>query len=114
MVLHCSTYKTRKNFINLCYKRDDSGTANEWHFFAASHRKGACDGIWVTIKMLARQASLKRPYEEQIMTIRHLHERAVVKIPSVTFEYCAPDDHSKDTIMLKEKFRKMILNLIFF
>jgi hypothetical protein len=30
----------------------------------------------------------------------------VVKIPSVTFEYCTVDNHSKETMMIKERFRK--------
>jgi hypothetical protein len=59
----------------------------EWLFFATSHGKGACDGIRGTIKRLPRKASMQNPYEEQIMTPRQLYEWAVVKIPSVTFEY---------------------------
>jgi hypothetical protein len=37
------------------------------HFFATSHDKDACDGIWGTIKRLARKASPQSPYEH-IMT----------------------------------------------
>jgi hypothetical protein len=29
-----------------------------------------------------------------------------LKIPSVTFEYCTVDDHSKEMMVLKERFRK--------
>jgi hypothetical protein len=68
-----------------------------------SHGKDACDGIGGTIKRLA---SLQNPYEEQIITPRQLYEWAVVKIPSVTFEYCTVEDHSKQMMILEERFRK--------
>jgi hypothetical protein len=29
-----------------------------------------------------------------------------VKIPSVTFDYCTTEDHSKEPMILKERFRK--------
>lgn len=38
-------YKNKKNFINLCYHRDDFHVSAEWHFFATSHGKRPCDGI---------------------------------------------------------------------
>jgi hypothetical protein len=69
------------------------------------HGKGACDGIG-TIKRLARKASLQNLYEEQIVTPTQLYKWAVVKIPSVTFEYCTAEDHSKEMTMLEERFRK--------
>jgi hypothetical protein len=40
------------------------------------------------------------------MTSRQLHEWSVVQIPSVTFEYCTIKEHSKETMMLEERFRK--------
>jgi hypothetical protein len=40
----------------------------EWHFFATSHDKDACDGIGGAIIRLARKASLRNPYEQQIIT----------------------------------------------
>jgi hypothetical protein len=49
------------------------------HFFAMSHGKCECDGIGGTIK---RQASLKNPYEDEIMTSRQIQGWAIVKIPS--------------------------------
>jgi hypothetical protein len=87
--------KTGENFINLCYYKDDFGMDAEWHF-VTSHGKVACDGIG---------EQLKGVHEEPIMTPRQLYKWAVIKIPSVTFEYCTFGDHSKET-MLKERFRK--------
>ena len=43
-------YKNRKNFVNLCQHEEDFGVAAEWHFFATSHGKGACDGVGGTVK----------------------------------------------------------------
>jgi hypothetical protein len=101
-----SQYKNRKNSINPCYHKDDFGVDTEWHVFATSH--GACDGIEGKIKRLERKASLQNSYEEQIMTPRKLYEWAVVEIPSVTFEYSTVEDHSKETMILEERFRKAL------
>ena len=39
-------YKNKYNFINVCHHEEDfQGVSCEWHFFATSHGKGACDGI---------------------------------------------------------------------
>jgi hypothetical protein len=94
------------NFINFCYCKDDSGMDAKWHFFAMSHGKGVCDETGGTIKRLARKTSLQNPYVEEIMTPRQLYEWAVVKILSVTFEYCTVEDHSKEMMMFEKRFRK--------
>ena len=59
-----SQYKNRKNFINLCLHKDDFGISAEWHFYATSHGKGACDGVGGTVKRLAARASLQKPYND--------------------------------------------------
>jgi hypothetical protein len=59
-----------------------------------------------SIKSLERKASLQNPYEEHIMIPRQLYEWVVEKTSSVTFEYCTAEDHSKETMMLKERLRK--------
>jgi hypothetical protein len=38
------------------------------------------------------------------MATRELHEWAVVKIPSVTFEHCTAEDHSTEKMMLGKRF----------
>ena len=43
-------YTNYKNICNLLYHRDDFGLDAEWHFFATSHGKNACDGIGGTVK----------------------------------------------------------------
>ena len=49
-------YKNRYNIINLCHHK---GLLAEWHFFATSHGKTACDGIGGTAKRLTLNASLQ-------------------------------------------------------
>jgi hypothetical protein len=71
-----------------------------------SHGKGACNKTGGRIKRLARKASLQNHYEVQVMTSRQLYKWAVLKIPSVTFEYCTVEDHCKETVMLKVRFKK--------
>ena len=34
----------------------------EWHFFATSHGKSACDGIGGVVKRITAKASLQRPF----------------------------------------------------
>ena len=63
-----SQYKNRLNFLNLCYHESDFGIKAEWHYFATSHGKSACDGVGGTVKRLAARASLQMIYNDQIMT----------------------------------------------
>ena len=48
----------------------------EWHFFATSHGKNACDGVGGSIKRAVYSASLQRPIDRQILS------------PTAFFKYC--------------------------
>lgn len=65
-------YKNKYNFLSLCYHKIDFGIECEWHFFATSHGKNACDGIGGTVKRAVAMASLKRPVGNQILTARSM------------------------------------------
>lgn len=80
-------HKNRKNFMNLSYHQEDFDVTAEWHFFATAHGKGPCDGVAGTVKRLARLASLKRPYENHILTSRQLSEWCKENIPLCVFHY---------------------------
>jgi hypothetical protein len=69
-----SLYKKFKNFSNLLCHLEDFKVAGEWHFFAASHGKGPCDGIGGTLKRLARRASLQ--------------ETANIQTPESLYNWC--------------------------
>ena len=101
-----SQYKNRKNFLNLCYHRDDFGVSAEWHFSATSHGKGACDGLGGTVKRLAARASLQRPYDDQIMTPRQLFDWASTNVPAVHFGYCSTDDYQGEQHNLEQRFNQ--------
>ena len=79
-------YKNRKNFVNLCFHKEDFGVQAEWHFYATSHGKGPCDGIGGTVKRLAAEASQQRAYHSQIMTPCQLFDWAVENIERVHFK----------------------------
>ena len=115
-----SQYKNRKNFINLCFHEADFGVPAEWHFSAASHGKGACDGVGGTMKWLAASASLQRPYEQQIMT-QHLNGQvrtsqqlplnfALLKITKVKNSYWRNDFSSHVRFLGQESFIHSILS----
>ena len=53
-------YKNHKNFTNFFHHVDVFHISAEWHFFATSHGKNACDSIGVTIKRLAAYSSLQK------------------------------------------------------
>ena len=53
-------YKNYKNLTNLIFHDRDFDLQAEWHFFATSHGKNACDGVGGTIKRLAARGSLQR------------------------------------------------------
>ena len=61
-------YKNFKSFTNLLLHEQDFNLKTEWHFFAISHGKNACDCVGGTIKRLATYASLQRTISNQIET----------------------------------------------
>jgi hypothetical protein len=77
----------------------------KWQFLATLHGKGACNGAGEQLR-LAKNRGTQNPYKDHIMTRRHLYEWAVVKFFSVTFEYDIVEDHGKEIMMFKERFRK--------
>ena len=60
-------YKNKFNFINVCYHEIDFQIPCEWHFFATSHGKNACDGVGGTVKRRTAQESLRREEKDQIL-----------------------------------------------
>jgi hypothetical protein len=46
-------HKNQKNFLNLTLQQVVFGVLAEWHFFATSHGKRACDDLGGTRKRLA-------------------------------------------------------------
>lgn len=102
-------YKNRKNFSNLCYHEEDfDGVKAEWHFYATSHGKGACDGVGGTIKRLAAKASLQNPINNQILSPHQLFEWGTKNIPSVNFFYVPNQDYVQEEKILEKRFNEAI------
>lgn len=97
-------YKNKKNFINLCHHEKDFGIKAEWHFFATSHGKGACDGLGGLLKRWAAKASLQRPYDNQILDAISLFEWARENIKNVDFIFSSQEDHIQTAVFLETRF----------
>lgn len=98
-------YKSKKNFINLCFHHEDFGLEAVWHFFATSHGKGPCDGVGGTLKRLAAKASLQRPFDDQICTPRELYEWAVGSLCSVKPIWVSKDNINAERENLASRYQ---------
>ena len=67
----CKNYKA---FFNLCFHEQDHSLKTEWHFFATSHSKRACDGVERTVKCPVANGCLKAQHDECILTPMQLYE----------------------------------------
>jgi hypothetical protein len=76
----------------------------EWHFFATSHGKSACDGVGGTLKRLAAEASLQRPYNDQIMTPHQLYEWAQSNIHNLNFDFVTENEYKEEEGLLSSRF----------
>jgi hypothetical protein len=72
----------------------------EWHFFATSHGKSACDGVCGTLKRLKAKASLQRPYNDQIMTLHQLYEWAESSIHNLNFDFVTENEYKEEEGLL--------------
>jgi hypothetical protein len=60
-------YKHRENYL-ICYN-EGFGVPADWHFFATSHGKSACEGVGGTLKRFAAKASMQQPYNDTSPTV---------------------------------------------
>jgi hypothetical protein len=74
------------------------------HFFATSHGKEPCDGVGGTVKRLAAQARLQRPYNNQRMTPRQLYEFENAEIKNITFHFATVCEHDREAKLLEARF----------
>ena len=89
----------------MCFHEDDFGISAEWHFYATSHGKGACDGVGGSVKRLAARASLQKPYNDQIMTPCQLFDWEFTALPSIHFGYCNTEEYEGIQNSLEQRFR---------
>ena len=99
-------YKNFKNLTNLSFHKVDFGFSAEWHFFATSHGKNACDGVGGTIKRAAAHASLQRPLSNQILTPKQLYDFASQELKGILCFYVSSNDIEMNRSMLESRFTK--------
>lgn len=99
-----SQYKNRKNFLNLFYHKKDFNVEAEGHFFATSHGKGPADGLSGSVKRLARNESLRRPYIDQIITAKQLYDWAIKTFENIFFDYTTEKDYNKYEKKMNKRF----------
>ena len=100
-------YKNRFNFINLAYHEDDfAGIMAEWHFFATSHGKNACDGVGGTTKRLAIKASLQRTDTNHILTAKDFFDFCISHIEGIKYFFTTKDEVELTASFLEPRFRK--------
>ena len=97
-------YKNRKNFLNLCFHKEDFNVDASWSFFATSHGKSPCDGIGGTLKRLAARASLQRPISGQILTPLDFFTFCSSEVNAVTSLYIPQEDISKTRAQMKDRY----------
>jgi hypothetical protein len=85
-------YKNCKNFLNLCYHKEDFGIDCIWNFFATSHGKSLCDGVGGTVKRLAARASLQRPYDKQLLSAQEVFTFCKDEIKGIHFIFISQAD----------------------
>ena len=99
-----SQYKNFKNFANLVFHETDFGLLAEWHFFATSHGKNACDGVGGTVKREAAKASLQATTHGHILTPADLYRWSEANIKNVTFFYVSKDEVHAHATHQKSRF----------
>ena len=99
-------YKNYKNLSNLSFHKDDFGLEAEWHFFATSHGKNACDGVGGTIKRTAAYHSLQRPIDQQILTPRQLFDFCESNIQGIKCFYVCSSDIERNRLFLEKRFKE--------
>ena len=85
-------YKNFKNFALLCRHNEEFNLEANWHFFATSHGKNACDSICGVVKKQARMYSLKNAYGKQIQTPWDLYEFCINNLKSIVTIFVHDDD----------------------
>jgi hypothetical protein len=93
-------YKNRRNLLKITCHNENFGVAADWHFFATSHGKSACDGVGGTLKRLAAKASLQQPYNDQIMTSHQLYEWAQSSIHNLNFDFVTENEYKEEEGLL--------------
>ena len=98
-------YKNLYNFSNICNHEKDFGVTCEWHFFATSHGKSACDGVGGAVKRTVAKASLQRSLGNQILTVNDMFNFCIQNLGSkIKFFVTSAEEIEETEQQLKERF----------
>ena len=78
--------------MNLLNHKKDFVIEAEWHFFATSHGKGACDGIGGCVKRNAYRASLQNRNSKKITNTTELYKWATEFFNKIYFDFCTVEE----------------------
>lgn len=99
-------YKNKMAVSNVWYHHKDFNSTAEWHFFATSHGKSACDGIGGTIKRLASLYSLQHTNPgEQITTPQRLSEWSISNIKGIFTLWVSKESVEEEEKRLEVRFK---------
>ena len=99
-------YKNKKYFLNLTYHEDDFGVPADWNFFATAHGKGCWDGLAGSVKRQAVMESLRRPVDNQILTLQDLFKFAKENFPGMVVEFVSAEEILQiEEEVLAERFK---------
>ena len=97
-------YKNFKNLLNLSFRQSDFGLEACWSFFATNLGKSPCDGIGGVVKRKLANASLGRPRNNQILTLKDAFLYCRENITGITFFYAHEVQTARND--LKSRFEK--------
>ena len=86
------------------WHKRDFDVAAEWHFFATSHGKSACDGIGGTVKRSVARASLQATTQNQILTPKDLYSWVITHIHGIHFIWVSKESVSSVSENQAERF----------
>lgn len=86
-------YKNKYNFLDLCLFKKEFKLDAEWHFFATSHCKSACDALGGTFKRNSRIHNMQQPVNG-LTNAKELFEwTKTLEKSKVHFIYCSNEDY---------------------
>lgn len=101
-----SQYKNRKNLYNICQFKRKFDLQAEWHFFATSHGKSACDALGGSFKREAAKTSLKQPVDV-ITNAKKLFEWAQARKTKTLFVFCSNTEYEEEANRSKNRYDKV-------
>ena len=102
-------YKNKKAISNVWFHERDFGIPAEWHFYATSHGKGACDGVGGMVKHTVMLHCLRvtKP-GEQITTARALYKWVKHNIKGVKALWVPQSSVLEEEAILAVRFQTVL------